>query len=198
MWIFMGAAKGPLYRVPFRRRRENRTNYTKRLAHIKSPVPRLVVRATNRALVAQIIAFDAAGDKVLASAYSGELAAYGWMPQANTPTAYLVGLLAGVRAKKAGHPAFHLDIGMATASRGRILFAGALGAKAAGMETDVDEKLLDAKRLDGSHISEYAKKMKGEEAGRYARHFSRYIGKNIDPTALPALFGTVKGKILSG
>ncbi len=194
----MPAAKGPLYKVAFRRRRENRTDYTKRLGQIKAATPRLVVRASNKGLRAQIIAFDAVGDKVLAQAVSSELETFGWLPQANTPTAYLTGMMAGARAKKAGVKEFHIDIGMATASVGRILFAAGLGAKAAGLETELDENMVAADRLNGSHISNYAKEMKEKDPSRFGKHFARYAAKNIDVTALPALFEKTKQKAASG
>lgn len=194
----MGTAQGPLYRVAFRRRRENRTNYTKRLAMIKATTPRLVVRKSAQGVLVQFIAFDEKGDRTLAAANSSELEAHGWMPQSNAPSAYLTGMLAGARAKKAGVKGFHLDIGMATPTKGSILMAGALGAKQAGLSAEMDEKIVDAKRLDGSHIADYAKKMRADDGAKYSKHFSRYIKKNVDPTALPALFGSVKSKVLSG
>lgn len=195
--MFMAQATGPLYRVAFRRRRENRTNYLKRLAQIKAAAPRLVVRSSNAGFLAQIIAFDAKGDRVLARADARELEAFGWLPQANTPTAYLVGLLAGSRAKKAGVKDFHLDIGTASPSKGRTLFAAGLGAKAAGLQGDVSEELVDASRLDGSHIAAFAKSLSGD-AAKYNKQFSRYAAKKIDVSALPKLFGSVKAKIVSG
>ncbi len=196
--MIMSAAKGPLYRVAFRRRRENRTDYTKRLGQIKATTPRLVVRASNKGLRAQMIAFDEKGDRVLAQAISSELESFGWLPQANTPTAYLTGLMAGARAKKAGVKEFHIDIGMATASVGRILVAAGLGAKAAGLETAIDEKMVAADRLNGTHISNYAKEMKEKDPSKFGKHFARYAAKNIDVTALPSLFEKTKQKAASG
>ena len=157
-----------------------------------------MVRASNKGVRAQIIAFDAVGDKVLAQAVSSELEHFGWLPQANTPTAYLTGLMAGVRAKKAGVKEFHIDIGMATASVGRILFAAGLGAKAAGLETSIDEKMVAADRLNGTHISNYAKDLKTKDPAKYGKQFSRYAAKNIDVTALPALFEKTRQKAASG
>jgi large subunit ribosomal protein L18 len=46
---------GPRYRVPWRRRREGKTNYYKRLKLIRSGKPRLVVRRTNKYIIAQIV-----------------------------------------------------------------------------------------------------------------------------------------------
>ncbi len=192
----MGAATGPAYKIGFRRRRENRTNYGKRLGLIKGDTPRLVVRASNHGVVVQIVAFEQGkGDKTLAAAHSRELAAHGWMPQSNTPTAFLVGLMAGHRAKKAGVKGFHMDIGMSTPTKGGVIFAAGLGAKAAGLSAELDEKLVDAKRLDGSHIADFAKKLKTADSAKYSKHFSRYESKKIDVTNLPAVFAQVRSKI---
>lgn len=51
-------AHGPRYRVPFRRRREGKTNYHKRLKLLKSKKPRLVVRKTLNHHIAQIVVYD--------------------------------------------------------------------------------------------------------------------------------------------
>ncbi|MFH1095779.1 MAG: 50S ribosomal protein L18 [Candidatus Micrarchaeota archaeon] len=194
----MGTATGPLYKVAFRRRRANLTDFSKRLGLIKSPNPRLVVRASCKGIVAQLVGFDARGDRVVASAHSAELDAYGWLSQANTPTAYLCGLLAGQRAKKAGVKTTHLDLGMKTPSKGNLLFAAGLGAKAAGLQVGVPDELVDAPRLEGSHIAAYAQALKSKDDAKFRKHFSRYIAKNIDVTALPKVFAAAKAKILSG
>ena len=194
----MPTAKGPLYKVAFRRRRENRTDYRKRLGQIRSDAPRLVVRASNKGFTAQFIHFEQIGDTTLAQACAPELEAMGWVPQANAPTAYLVGLLAGVRAKKAGVKSCHIDIGLATASKGRILFAAQMGARDAGIETQMGDELIDEKRVRGEHIAAYAKALKSSDPAKYGKHFARYAAKNIDVTALPALFDKTKARIVSG
>lgn len=194
----MAKATGPTYIVSFRRRKKNLTDYKKRLALIKSSTPRLVVRASNKAVLVQLISFSEKGDKTLAQANSSELEKFGWMPQANTPSAYLVGLLAAKRASKAGVKGAHLDIGMSTASKGKIHFAAAIGAREGGLKVDIGEGLIDEKRLDGSHISEYAKKLEAEDSQKYGRLFSRYAKKKIDPKNLPKIFGEAKGRIAKG
>ena len=194
----MGKATGPTYKVSYRRRRKNATNYTKRLALIKSESSRLVVRASNKGVLVQVISFDPAGDKTLACAKSSEVEKFGWLSQANTPTAYLTGALAAKKALAAGAKSCNLDIGMSTPSAGRILFAAAMGAKDAGLALSLGEGLVDMKRIDGSHISEYAKKLEEENKEKFSKQFSRYIKKNVDVKNLPSVFAKAKGKILSG
>ena len=65
-------------RMHFSRRQEGITNYRKRLALLKSGVPRAVVRFTNSKVMIQIIDFSTKGDNVLASATSNDLTGMGW------------------------------------------------------------------------------------------------------------------------
>ena len=58
----------------FSRRRKGITNYRKRLALLKSGIPRAVVRFSNAKVSVQIIDFAKEGDKVLASANSNDVA----------------------------------------------------------------------------------------------------------------------------
>jgi len=99
-------------RLAFRRRREGKTNYRKRLALLKSGKPRVVVRKSNKNIRVQFALYDMNGDKIVASAIGTELKKYGWnYSLSNTPAAYLTGLLAGKRAIKKGLKEGVLDIG---------------------------------------------------------------------------------------
>jgi len=95
-------ATGPTYLVKFRRRRKNITDYGKRLKLLKSKKPRLVVRRFLNNIIAQITLYNEKGDKTLLTIHSKILEKkYGWKGhRGNLPTAYLVGLLAGLEAKK--------------------------------------------------------------------------------------------------
>ncbi len=150
-------AHSAIYRVKFRRRREGKTNYRKRLALVKSGKPRLVVRVLNRQVIAQLIAFDPKGDRVLASASSHELKKFGWDGHpGNAPSAYLTGLLLGVRAKKAGYSEAILDIGLHTPVPGSNVYAALKGALDAGMDIPHSEEVLPSEeRINGSLIAEY-------------------------------------------
>ena len=82
-------ATGPSYRVPFRRRREGKTDYRSRRALVLSRLPRLVVRHTLNHIIVQIVKAEVAGDHVIASAHSREMAkTYGWQGNCrNVPAA---------------------------------------------------------------------------------------------------------------
>ena len=56
-----------------RRRHEARTDYRIRLALLKSEKPRLVVRKTNRYIIAQIVESDIAQDKIIVGLTSKSL-----------------------------------------------------------------------------------------------------------------------------
>ncbi len=100
------------YKVRFRRRREGKTNYYKRRGMIKSGLPRLVVRRTNRYIIAQVVVPRVMGDEVIVSATSKELAGFGWKGSLkNTSSAYLVGLIVGYKALLKGVKKVILDIG---------------------------------------------------------------------------------------
>ena len=49
---------GPRYKVPFRRRREAKTNYRHRLKLLKSGLPRAVVRKSLKHTTVQFIKYD--------------------------------------------------------------------------------------------------------------------------------------------
>jgi len=199
----MSKGKGPTYVVPFKRRRLGKTNYRKRLALIKSGLPRLVVRTSNKAVVVELMEFKPIGDQVLAYAHSNELIKFGWPARRNLPTAYLTGLLCSLKFKRKSEKVgekinrFVLDIGLSTANKNSICFSAMKGAIDAGLETNYDPEMIDESRIAGVHISEYAKKLKEADESLYRKRFSAYLNKGIRPEELTKLFETVKRKITS-
>ncbi len=154
-------AHGPTYKVPFRRRREGKTNYRKRLAYLKSGKPRMVVRKTNKQTIVQFIEFDPRGDRVISSAISKELLKYGWKGSVkSTPAAYLTGYLAAKRALAKGVKEAVPDIGLHKPTKGSRVFAAMKGAIDAGVEVPVSEEVIPSEeRIRGEHISEEIPKM---------------------------------------
>jgi len=193
--FIVAQATGPVYKVAFRRRRKNLTNYAKRLALVKGGVPRLVVRKSSKSILVQALTFDAKGDKVLAQAHSRDMKKYGFPARCNSPTAYLCGLLAGRLALKAGAKEFNLDIGMYTPSRGALVFAAARGAIDAGLKSNYTEEMIAEARVNGTTIAEYAKSLKGSDEAKYSRLFSSYLKENFQPEKLAETFAVAKAKI---
>ena len=140
----------------FSRRRKGVTNYRKRLALLKSGLPRAVVRFTNSKVTIQISNFEGKGDRVLASASSADLDKMGWKnSKTNIPASYLSGKLAGKNAVKAGISAAVLDIGRITPISGSRAFAVLKGLVDGGLEIPHSESSYPSgDRINGSHISE--------------------------------------------
>lgn len=148
-------AHGAKYRVPYRRRREGRTDYKRRLALLKSRKPRVVVRRSLTNVRVQVIGYTEQGDKVLASADGRELAKLGLQGTSgkSVPAAYLTGVLAGKRAKDAGVQEAVLDIGRNPPTKGGRVFAALKGVVDAGVDVPHSEDVLpDEDRLSGEHI----------------------------------------------
>jgi large subunit ribosomal protein L18 len=147
---------GPNYRVPFRRRREGKTDYRVRLRLLKSGEPRAVVRFSDRRVRVAIVSFDPSGDRVLAAADSRELGgvAFPSVSLASTPAAYLTGYLAGMRAKAHGAASAVLDAGLRHPTEGGRLAAALKGLLDAGIEIPHGEGGFPSnERLNGTHLA---------------------------------------------
>jgi large subunit ribosomal protein L18 len=154
-------AKGPRYRVRFRRRRDGKTDYRRRLALLKGGKVRAVVRKTLSNTIVQFVQFTPEGDRVLTSAFSKELTRFTWkIGTGNVPAAYLTGYLAGKRALEAGIKEAILDIGLHPPTRGGRVFGALKGILDAGVDVPHGEEVLpDDGRIRGEHISEEVPKL---------------------------------------
>jgi large subunit ribosomal protein L18 len=152
-------ATGSRYFVPFRRRREGKTDYYQRTRLVVSDVPRMVVRKTNRHIIVQLVTAEMDGDRTLVAANSVELEKYGYKGStSSTPAAYLTGMLFALKAKKAQHESAILDIGLNRATPGARVFAALKGAVEAGLEIPHGEEILPSdERAKGAHIAAYNK-----------------------------------------
>jgi len=158
------------FQVKYRRRREGKTDYYARKRLIiqdknkfNSPKFRLIVRFTNKDIIAQIASSKLEGDKVLAAAYGHELVRYGFPVKniTNYAAAYATGLLLArrvltklgladkyqgnsqidgtdynVAAMDDGPSPFRalLDVGLRRTTTGSKLFAALKGATDGGLE----------------------------------------------------------------
>lgn len=193
-------ARGPAYTVPYRRRREGKTDYRLRKKLIISKMPRLVVRKTNKHIITQLVGATVIGDIVITSAHSQELRKkYGWLGDLNNlPAAYLTGLLCGLRAADKGVKKAILDIGLHTPSRGAAVFAAMKGFVDAGVEVPHNESILpDESRIRGEHIAKYAEMLSSEKPEEYSKRFSEYLSRKLPPENLPEHFEEIKKKILT-
>jgi len=182
------------YKVQFKRRSNGKTNYKKRLALVKSDKPRLVVRKTNNQIIVQVISYERPGDKVIASATSIQLKKYGWGGNKNIPSAYLTGLLCGMRAKESKIENAILDIGFRTPVHMSVPFAALKGALDAGLNIPFDETALPKEdRITGKHIEEYANSLDDNELNA---KFSKMIKNKLNPKEITKTFQTTKEKIM--
>ncbi len=152
-------ARGKTYVIKHRRRREDKTDYRKRLVLLKSGKPRLVARKSSNNMICQIIQYNKKGDKVVASADSRKLKDYGWSGHCgNLPAAYLTGLLCGTNAKKAGIKRAVFDTGLNVSVKGSRLYAALKGAVDAGLDIPHDNVVLPSEeRITGKHTKDAAK-----------------------------------------
>ena len=170
--------------VLFRRKREGKTNYKKRLNLIASGKIRMVVRKTNKNVIVQLVKFNNKGDETIVSAHTNELKKYGWKgAKRNLPASYLAGLLCGVKAKKTDIKEAIFDIGMVPPIKGNLVFAALKGALDTGLKIPHSEEALPPEdRLVGKHIE-------SNTSTKFTKFNPKEITKN---------FEEVKNKIMKG
>ena len=145
----------PIYKMPFKRTREGKTDYKRRLKLLKSRKPRLVVRRSLNYITAQIVEFNKQGDKTLISAYSRQLKKLGWKFSCdNMPAAYLTGLAIGTQAVKSNIKEVVLDSGLYQSTKGNRIYAVVKGAVDGGLDVHVSKEILPSDdRISGKHIA---------------------------------------------
>lgn len=148
------------------RRLEAKTDYKARLALLKSGKPRLVVRKTNRYIIAQIVVSDIAQDRVIAGVTSKDLLANGWPKEKsgslkNLAACYLTGMLL---AKKAKEKDAILDSGMQRNIQKSRIYALLKGAVDAGLNIPHSQKSLpnDEEVNKNESTKEIFDKLKGK------------------------------------
>jgi len=192
-------ATGPSYRVPFRRRKEGKTDYRSRRALVVSRLPRLVVRPTLKHMIVQIVKAEVTGDQVVVSAHSHELAkTYGWQGDCgNVPAAYLTGLLCGFKAMVHGVKKAVLDIGLHSPSKGARVFAALKGVLDAGVTVPHSKDMLpDETRISGKHAVDYGSQLSSNPEV-YQQKFSKHLSRGLRPEQLSEHFSLIKEKITS-
>ena len=143
-------------RIFFRRKREGKTDFRARKNLLMSGKPRLVVRRTNKYMIAQIIKSDAAQDAVIIGVNSKKLVEMGWKGSfKNIPSAYLTGILLGKKSIDAGINEAVLDIGLHRSTKGSKIYAVLKGCIDAGLSVAHSGDILPSEdRISGKHINE--------------------------------------------
>lgn len=141
-----------------RRRKEQKTDYIKRIKLLKSGKPRIVFRRTNRYIITQYVVSEEARDKVIFSINSKQLLKYGWPEKSkgslkSIPASYLTGFLIGkqIISKKLETPI--IDFGMLRTLHKTKIFAFIKGLNNAGINIICDEKTFpNEETIKGEHM----------------------------------------------
>ncbi len=182
--------------VCYRRKRQQRTKYEKRLKLLFSRLPRLIVRFTNTKIIAQAVEFSPKGDKVVVAVDSFALKKMGWNYSCkNHPAAYLTGLMISKEAQGKGIKKAVLDTGFLSPLPKSRTYSFLKGVLENGIEVPHDPKVFpDESRLTGKHISDYAEKLKGEK-GLYQQRFAEYLKSKAEPKDLPSQVEEMRKRI---
>jgi large subunit ribosomal protein L18 len=171
-------------KINYRRKREGKTDYNKRLKLLKSGKPRIVIRKTNKQIIIQLVKYVEEGDRVIKSVSSKELRNYGWqLSLKNIPAAYLAGYLFGRKSKT--NEELIVDIGLQ--EKGNRLFAAVKGAIDSGMKIRHNPDIFPKQNLlKGEHIEKYFK------SSHTPIQFSQYKKLNVN---IPEQIEKVKNNI---
>ncbi len=193
-------SKQSRYKVRFRRRREGKTDYRRRLRLLLSGKTRFVARKTNRYITVQFIDYSEKGDITRVCVSSHVLRKkYNWYYSLkNLPAAYITGYIAGKKALKKGISEAIVDIGLQASTRGNRIYAAVKGAIDAGVKIKCGEEVLPPmERISGAHIASYAKLLKEKNPDLYNERFSNVISQGKDPADIVSEFNKLIEKVKS-
>lgn len=154
-------------KVDKRRRRESKTDYSKRMKLLKSESPRIVFRKTNRYIIGQYVTSDEAQDKIEIGITSKNLLSYGWPKEfegslKSLSASYLTGFLIGKEIMKKKLETPIVDFGMIRVIGKNKAFAFLKGVADAGIEINCpEESFPEEDRISGKHMkSDFSKTFK--------------------------------------
>ena len=184
----------------YRRRRMGATDYRARKKIITSSVPLLAVRVSTKNVTAQFIKPKVEGDQVLSSAHSRNLKKLGWKGASKSvPACYLLGLLAGRRAKDQGIEKAYLYNGLSSFVSGSRVSAVVKGVKDAGVDVPMSDEVAPSQdRISGKTTAEYAKSLLAEDKEKYSRIFSGLLRTGFKPEEYAERASALKQVILKG
>ncbi|MDP3734326.1 MAG: 50S ribosomal protein L18 [Nanoarchaeota archaeon] len=184
--------------VPYRRKRQQKTDYNKRLKLLISGKARLVVRFTNQRVIAQLVTFDVHGDKVIAGVDSFALRQLGWSFSCkNFPASYLTGFMLAKKVMAQGYKDAILDTGLRSPLHKGKMYAFLKGALDAGLNVPSTADVFPTEdQIQGKHIQNYAAQLKHDHL-LYSQKFAQYLKNKVQPEDVVKQFETVKRKIHS-
>jgi len=179
--------------VVYRRKRQGRTNYRKRLLLLQSRKPRLVIRKTNKQILLQLVEYAPGGDKVVFGVNSLALKKLGWAYSCkNLPACYLAGLMMAKKAiaKKANSAI--VDAGLQSPVAGSRIYAAVKGVIDGGMNIPVSEEVFPPEeRLNGKNIADFYSLNKNPV------QFAAYKKSKVDSKKILQDFESFRKKIIS-
>ena len=151
-------------RLDRRRRRESKTNYTKRLSLLKGNIPRLVVRKTNKYILLQVVESKHAQDKIVCVVSTKELLNNGWPKDKSgslksLAAAYLAGILMAKKAKEKKVEKVILDTGLIPSTKGSRIYAVVKGVSEGGLFIAHKEEILPTDEMINKY--DFVEKVKG-------------------------------------
>ncbi len=139
-----------------RRRKENKTNYTKRIKLLKGEKPRIVFRKTNKYFIAQYVLSEEAQDTIKITLSSKKLLDYGWPKELQNslrsmPAAYLLGFLIAKNITDKKNVV--VDTGMIRIIHKNTFYSFLKGLIDSGMGVSCkDEAFPSNERIEGKHL----------------------------------------------
>jgi large subunit ribosomal protein L18 len=183
-----------------RRRREGVTDYRSRKRAVTSRKPLLVVRFSNKNVSSQFVRPTVNGDVVVSSAHSRELPKLGWQGSLkSTPACYLLGMLAGKKAKAKGITEAVLYNGLLPFIGGGRVAAFLKGVVEEGIRVPVGEEAYPSEeRLTGKVFANYATKLAADDKAAYEQAFSALLKAGFKPDDYPKQFERTRAGIVGG
>jgi large subunit ribosomal protein L18 len=184
-----------MFIIQHRRRREEKTDYRRRLSLLSSGNMRVAIRRSLSGVMVQFIDYDPKGDITKLTTVAADLKKFGWkLHTGNLPASYLIGLIAGLKAKSMGIEHAVLDSGLQGSTKGSRIYSALKGIVDAGVDIPHSDDILpDAARISGDHIAKYGAKLTPEKKKKL---FSQYIHAGIEPEHVSKHFADVKKKII--
>jgi large subunit ribosomal protein L18 len=145
-------------RTQKRRRKENRTDYLKRLKLLKGETPRIVFRKTNRYIISEYTVSKEAQDRVVLGMDSRKLNEYGWPKIAqgslkSITASYLTGYLTGKTILKQKLEEPILDAGMNRVLHKNKIYAFLKGLIDSGIKINCKKEFFpEESRIKGQHM----------------------------------------------
>lgn len=141
-----------------KRRQQNKTDYLKRLKLLKSGIPRIVFRRTNKYIIAQYITSKEAQDKAIFGVSSKILLKHGWLEKAqgslkSIPASYLTGYYVGKKIQKDKLKTPIIDFGMIKTLHKTKVFGFLKGVIDSGIEINCKEEAFpEEARIKGESL----------------------------------------------